>query len=117
MALTLIPMLGVMLYRTILTAAEKPKVFQKVTLAMLPLNALGNYVFMAGAGPIPALGPTGAGVSSLLVAASSLALLAVVNRRASPGSAAASRANASLDCRRMAAVLRGGIPLRLSTVT
>jgi MATE family multidrug resistance protein len=34
MALTLIPMLGVMLYRTILTAAEKPKIFLKVTLAM-----------------------------------------------------------------------------------
>src|SRR3546814_14423504 len=48
MALTLIPMLGVMLYRTILTAAEKPKVFLKVTLAMLPLNALGNYVFKIG---------------------------------------------------------------------
>lgn len=44
MALTLIPMLGVMLYRTILTAAEKPKVFLKVTLAMLPLNAVGNYL-------------------------------------------------------------------------
>src|SRR3546814_926527 len=117
MALTLIPMLGVMLYRTILTAAEKPKVFLKVTLAMLPLNALGNYVFMAGAGPIPALGPTGAGVSSLLVAASSLAVLAVVSRRASPGAAAASRAEAALDWRGMAAVLRVGIPIGVATVT
>src|SRR5690606_9947544 len=37
MALTLVPMLAVILYRTVLTAAEKPKVFLKVTLAMLPL--------------------------------------------------------------------------------
>src|SRR5262249_22364407 len=40
MALTLVPMLGVTLYRTVLTAAEKPKVFLNVTLMMLPLNAL-----------------------------------------------------------------------------
>jgi hypothetical protein len=61
MALALVPMLGVMLYRTILTAAERPRVFLKVTAAMLPLNALGNLVFMHGLGPIPALGPTGSG--------------------------------------------------------
>ncbi|HEY9538871.1 MAG TPA: MATE family efflux transporter, partial [Kiloniellaceae bacterium] len=75
MALTLVPMLGVAFYRTILTAAEKPTVFLKVTLAMLPLNALANYGFMTGAGPLPAFGPAGAGVSSLVVATSSLALL------------------------------------------
>jgi multidrug resistance protein, MATE family len=56
MALKLVPMLGVMLYRTILTAAERPRVFLKVTAAMLPLNALGNVVFMHGLGPVPALG-------------------------------------------------------------
>ena len=39
MAVTLVPMLGVALYRTILTAAEKPRLFLRVTLAMLPLNA------------------------------------------------------------------------------
>jgi MATE family multidrug resistance protein len=31
MALTLIPMLGVVLYRTLLTAAERPRVFLHVT--------------------------------------------------------------------------------------
>src|SRR3546814_1070825 len=66
MALTLVPMLGVAFYRTILTAAAKPTVFLKVTLAMLPLNALANYGFMTGAGPLPAFGPAGAGVSSLV---------------------------------------------------
>ncbi|MFH1343026.1 MAG: MATE family efflux transporter [Pseudomonadota bacterium] len=72
MALTLMPMLGVMLYRTVLTAAEKPKVFLKVTVVMLPLNALGNHVFMTGFGPVPAFGPTGTGISTLLVASASL---------------------------------------------
>ena len=71
MALTLVPMLGVMLVRTLLTAAERPGLFLKATLWMLPLNA----ALMLGLGPVPALGPTGAGVSSLLVASTILAVL------------------------------------------
>ncbi len=59
MALTLAPMLGVMLYRTILTAAERPKVFWYVTVAMLPLNALGNQVPMPGFGRFRLLGQPG----------------------------------------------------------
>jgi MATE family multidrug resistance protein len=117
MALTLIPMLGVMLYRTILTAAEKPKVFLKVTLAMLPLNAVANYVLMSGAGPIPALGPTGAGVSTLLVAVASLAVLAVIARRTASEGTTPSRVQAPLDWRRIVAVLRVGIPIGIATVT
>jgi MATE family multidrug resistance protein len=116
MALTLVPMLGVMLYRTILTAAEKPKVFLKVTLAMLPLNAAGNYLFMTGAGPLPALGPTGAGVSSLLVASASLAVLVIVARRASSDTSAKIE-TAPFDWRGMGAVLRVGIPIGITTVT
>ena len=50
MALTLVPMLGVAFYRTILTAAEKPKVFLWVTLAMMPVNAAANCVLMTGIG-------------------------------------------------------------------
>lgn len=112
MALTLVPMLGVMLYRTILTAAEKPKVFLKVTLAMLPLNAAGNYVLMLGAGPIPAFGPTGAGLSTLLVAMASLAALVFTARRAAPVVPAA-----AFDWRGLGAVLRVGIPIGIATAT
>jgi MATE family multidrug resistance protein len=117
MALTLIPMLGVMLYRTILTAAERPKVFLKVTLTMLPLNAVGNYLFMTGAGPIPTLGPTGAGVSSLLVAMASLAALAGIAHRTGSKRATPSRIGPALDWRSMVAVLRVGIPIGIATVT
>lgn len=81
MALTLVPLLGVTLYRTILTAAQRPRVFLAVTAAMLPLNALGNHILMHGFGPIPACGPTGAGLSSLIVATATLLVLVLIARR------------------------------------
>jgi MATE family multidrug resistance protein len=117
MALTLIPMLGVVLYRTVFTAAEKPGVFLKVTLAMLPLNAVANYIFMLGAGPVPALGPSGAGVSTLCVALASLAVLAVIAPRSAPEAAKASDSGPWLDVRSLLAVLRVGIPIGIATVT
>lgn len=57
------------LYRTILTAAQRPRIFLAVTTAMLPLNALGNHLLMHGFGPVPAFWPTGAGLSSLTTGA------------------------------------------------
>jgi MATE family multidrug resistance protein len=83
---------------------------------MLPLNAAGNYVFMLGAGPIPALGPTGAGVSTLCVALASLCVLAIVARRAAP-EATASDTGPWVDVRSLLAVLRVGIPIGIATVT
>jgi MATE family multidrug resistance protein len=116
MALTLIPMLGVMLYRTILTAAERPKVFLKVTAAMLPLNALGNFVFMSGLGLIPAFGPTGAGISSLVVALSSLAVLVLIARRSMPVSTT-TRSAAGIQWRDLRPVLLVGLPIGIAMVT
>jgi multidrug resistance protein, MATE family len=112
MALTLVPMLGVALYRTILTAAEKPRVFLKVTLAMVPLNATANYVLMLGVGPLPALGPAGAGFGSVVVATASLGLLMIVARaqpRATP-------AAVDVGWRDFVAVLRVGLPIGIATV-
>lgn len=114
MALTLIPMLGVMLYRTILTAAEKPQAFLKVTLAMLPLNAAANYILMMGAGPIPAFGPMGSGLATLLVAAASLALLLFMARHGAPGRPAT---KAGFDWRGLMAVLRVGLPIGITMAT
>lgn len=117
MALTLIPMLGVTFYRTILTAAEKPKVFLYVTMAMLPLNAVANYVLMMGAGPIPAFGPTGAGLSTLLVAAATLAALLFVARRAAAAIPATAPASAPVEHHGLGAVLRVGLPIGVTMLT
>lgn len=120
MALTLVPMLGVILYRTLLTAAERPKLFLKVTLVMVPLNAIANYLFMTGFGPMPALGATGAGVASLLVAMVSLAALAILSRRPTTTDRSqfdGSNARSLVDWQAMAVVLRVGIPIGIATVT
>lgn len=113
MALLLLPMLGIAFYRTVLTAAERPRVFLKITLAMLPLNAGANALLMDGFGPLPGLGPTGAGVSSVLVALLTLAALVVVVRRTLPRAGSADVAPWP-DARRLAAVLRVGIPIGIT---
>lgn len=111
MALTLLPMLGVTLYRTILTAAEKPAAFLKITLAMLPLNAIANYILMLGLGPIPAFGPTGSGLATLLVASATLITLVIMARRDNASQPSA------FDWRGLMAVLRVGLPIGVTTAT
>lgn len=111
MALTLLPMLGVVLYRTMLTAAERPRVFLCVTLAMLPLNAGFNYILMIGAGPIPGLGVTGAGVSSFVVATAILVVLAVIGRVKTTTSE-----SIRFDWSELFAVLRVGLPIGITAV-
>lgn len=115
MALTLVPMLGVVLYRTVLTAAEKPKLFLKVTIAMLPLNAVANLLLMTGAGPLPAFGPAGAGLASLLVATASLLVLVLITRRIADRTIRTARGS-RVDLRAIAPVLRVGLPIGIATV-
>lgn len=57
------------LWRTVLAAYERPRIFLGFAAAALPLKAFGNHVFIHGTEVVPALGPTGAGAASLLVAA------------------------------------------------
>jgi MATE family multidrug resistance protein len=116
MALTLLPMLGVTLYRTLLTAAENPHAFLKITLAMLPLNAIGNYLLMQGAGPIPAFGPTGSGMATLLVAAGTLVALLVMAKRGARRTAPVASAE-TFDWRGLLAVLRVGLPIGVTAAT
>jgi MATE family multidrug resistance protein len=131
MALTLIPMLGVTLYRTLLTAAENPHAFLKVTLAMLPLNAIGNYVLMQGVGPIPAFGPTGSGLATLLVATGTLAVLLAMARHNAPATDSGAADSGAADSDVAAAclgwrgpdlglfrsVLRVGLPIGVMAAT
>lgn len=113
MAVLIVPMLGIALCRTVLTAAGQPKALLGVTLAMLPLNAVANLACMLGLGPVPALGPTGAGVASVVVAMTSVAMLAAVAQRALPPVRTTPRAPA-IDRRVLADVLRIGIPIGIT---
>lgn len=116
MALTLVPMLIVALFRTLLTAAERPRVFLRVTLFSLPLNASANAAFMNGFALLPAFGPTGAGIASLLVAIVMAILLAIVFRL-EVGSGGRERPTRwALDWRAVAEVVRVGIPIGIATV-
>ncbi|MBC8338711.1 MAG: MATE family efflux transporter [Rhodospirillales bacterium] len=68
MALTIIPMMFVAVWRNAFAALGRPRVFLAAIALALPANALANYVLMFGFGPIPAMGLTGAGLASALVA-------------------------------------------------
>lgn len=81
MALTLVPMLGVMVWRNFLAAHDRPRVIFLVTITALPLNALGNWLLMFGPGGLPALGLAGAGLSSALVATYMFAMLTLYVQR------------------------------------
>ena len=68
MAITLVPMLGVAVWRQLLAAFADTRCIFRVTLITLGLNAVGNYVFMFGKLGAPELGLAGAGLSSALCA-------------------------------------------------
>ena len=68
MAITLLPMLGVAVWRQLLAAFADTRCIFRITLVTLGLNAAGNYVFMFGKLGAPALGLAGAGLSSALCA-------------------------------------------------
>lgn len=68
MAITIVPMLFVALWRNLFGAIGRPRVYLIAILAALPLNALADYVLMFGWGPAPALGIAGAGIASAIVA-------------------------------------------------
>ncbi len=68
MAFTLVPMLGVAVWRQLLAALADTRSIFRITLVTLGLNAAGNYVLMFGKLGLPALGLAGAGLSSALCA-------------------------------------------------
>jgi multidrug resistance protein, MATE family len=110
MALTLVPMLVVTLYRTRLSAEERPGLLLRVTLAAVPLNAALNYVLMFGMAAWPGLGILGAGLSSLLVAGFIAFALIALGRSREPATLAAPR------WREIAEVLRTGVQIAVATI-
>jgi MATE family multidrug resistance protein len=82
MALTIVPMMFVAVWRNAFAALGRPRIFLIATLLALPSNGLANAVFMFGMGPVPAMGLAGAGLASAIVAtglAVGFAAFAVLN--------------------------------------
>lgn len=68
LALTVVPMVFVTVWRHTFYAFGRPRVYLAALATVLPLNAMADYVLMFGLGPVPAFGLVGAGLASALVA-------------------------------------------------
>jgi MATE family, multidrug efflux pump len=82
MALAIVPMMFVAVWRNAFAALGRPKIFLVAILLALPANGLANAVLMFGVGPVPAMGLAGAGLASAIVAtglAVGFAVFAVLN--------------------------------------
>ncbi len=110
MALTVVPMLLVTMYRTRLSAEERPGLLLRVTLAAVPLNAALNYALMYGIGGWAGLGIVGAGLSSVLVASFIAAILMGLGRPGAPAVVCAPRIV------EICGVLQTGIQIGVATV-
>lgn len=77
MALYFCFMLLAMVWHYFLSAHKQTAIIFRAMLAILPLNALCNYLFMYGLWGLPALGLAGIGLSSVVCAATLFAALSV----------------------------------------
>lgn len=82
MAIAIFPGAVAAVCRARLTALERPGLLLRVTLAALPLNALGNWILMFGIGDWNGFGATGLALSSLAVWSLVAMVLLVLARRA-----------------------------------
>ena len=117
MALTIVPMMFVAVWRNAFAALGRPKVFLVATSLALPANGLANAVFMFGVGPIPAMGLAGAGLSSAIVAtglAVGFATFAVLNHEMRQ--LCLFPRCWRLDKRYLAEIFRLGIPIGFSSI-
>jgi len=72
MSLTFIFMICCVACNDFLAAHERTQVIFYISAVGLPVNALGNYLFMFGNGGMPAMGLAGAGLASAIVSGSML---------------------------------------------
>ncbi|RYH07377.1 MATE family efflux transporter [Tropicimonas sp. IMCC6043] len=111
MAVTIVPMAATALLRCRLTAIERPGLLLKVTLAAVPLNAVGNQILMNGFGAWDGLGITGAGISSLVVSTfTALALLFMAFRAGDFGGSTV------VDRLAIEEILAVGLPIGIATL-
>jgi multidrug resistance protein, MATE family len=117
MALTIVPMMFVAMWRNAFAALGRPKIFLAATLLALPANGLANAIFMFGAGPIPAFGLAGAGLASAIVAtglAAGFATFALVNSEMRQ--LRLFRRALRIDRKHLAEIFRLGIPIGFSSI-
>jgi MATE family multidrug resistance protein len=117
MALTVVPMMFVAVWRNAFAALGRPKIFLVATLVALPANGFANAVFMFGMGPVPAMGLAGAGLASAIVAtglAVGFVAFAVLNTEMRQ--LCLFRRWWRIDKRHLTEIFRLGIPIGLSSI-
>jgi len=117
MAFTLVPMLGVAVWRQLLAAFADTRSIFRITLITLGLNAAGNYAFMFGKLGAPELGLAGAGLSSALCALFMFgALSSYALRNPQLARYRLLRAPARPDVPRLRELFRVGVPIGISSL-
>jgi len=117
MAFTLVPMLGVAVWRQLLAAFADTQSIFRITLIALGLNAAGNYIFMFGKLGMPVLGLTGAGLSSALCALFMFAALSYYAlRHTELARYRLSKSRPSPDWARLRELFRVGVPIGVSNL-
>ncbi|MGI9355564.1 MAG: MATE family efflux transporter [Rhizobiaceae bacterium] len=111
MALTMIPLGIVAVYRARFAAIQRPQVALYISLCAIPLNALANFVFMFGVGDWNGLGVIGAGYASLVVSATIATAMAIAAKRIGDR---AERFKPQI-CH-VVELLRAGVPIGLATL-
>ena len=117
MALTIVPMMFVAVWRNAFAALGRPKIFLVATLLALPAKGIANVVFIFGMGPVPAMGVAGAGLASAIIAtglAVGFAAFAVLNNEMRQLSLF--RHCMWVDKRHLAEIFRVGIPIGFSSI-
>jgi MATE family multidrug resistance protein len=117
MALTIVPMMFVAVWRNAFAALGRPKIFLVATLLALPAKGIANVVFIFGMGPVPAMGVAGAGLASAIIAtglAVGFAAFAVLNNEMRQLSLF--RHCMWVDKRHLAEIFRLGIPIGFSSI-
>jgi MATE family multidrug resistance protein len=116
MALAIVPMMFVAVWRNAFAALGRPKIFLVATLLALPANGLANAVFMFGLGPVPAMGLAGAGLASAIVAAGlAVGFAAFAVRNIEMRQLCLFR-GWRVDKRHLAEIFRLGIPIGFSSI-
>ena len=117
MALTIVPMMFVAVWRNAFAALGRPKSFLVATLLALPAKGLANAVFMFGVGPVPAMGVAGAGLASVIVATGlAVGFVALAVNNAEMRQLCLFLRWWRIDKRHLGEIFRIGIPIGFSSI-